>query len=306
MNSEPPLLRVSDLRVSFPSAGGTLHPVDGVSFSVNAGETLVILGESGGGKSMMVQAIAGIVPSPGEAHFGEIEFQGELRPLWVSSIVKLRGKQIAMVFQDPMSSLNPGFTVGQQFFEMFRTHSNLSKSESRQKTIELLRVVRIADPADRVDRYPHELSGGMKQRILIALAISQEPALLIADEPTTALDTTVQVQVLNVLRSLQERLGMAMLFITHDIGVAAAMADRIAVIYAGMIVEEGTAEQVLKRPRHPYTQGLLDSAPSSVADKRSQPIPGAPPPGSLRCQSGADSPQDVRTPPLFARQKCQR
>jgi oligopeptide transport system ATP-binding protein len=301
-------LELRDLTVTFEGASGVARPVDNVSWSVEPGRSLVILGESGSGKSMSVQAVAGIVPRPGKITSGEILWRGRdlLRDPKLHR--KVRGREISMIFQDPLTSLNPVYTVGRQIGEMFRAHSDLSRKEAREHTIELLAQVRIPEPEDRVDRYPHELSGGMRQRVMIALAISQNPRVLIADEPTTALDTTVQVQIIGVLRELQRKTGMSIVLITHDIGVAAAVGDDVVVMYAGRVVESGPVAQVMRSPRHPYTAALLASVPTVSGSQTLQPITGTPPPLTKlppgcrfapRCRFATDGCRAVE-PPLRA------
>lgn len=272
-----PLLRVRDLTVEFPTREGVIRPADGVTWELEESETLVIIGESGSGKSVSAQAVGGILPYPGRVVGGSVEYKGE--DLLVNRRLRrrLRGKEIAMVFQDPLSSLNPGLRVGGHIMEMFKVHGNISRTEARQRAIDLLEIVQIPDPEDRVKRYPHELSGGMRQRVMLAIAISQQPSILIADEPTTALDTTVQAQIIDTLRNLQHQLGTAVVLITHDIGVASAFADNIAVMYAGRVVERGSATEVLRRPRHPYTEALLLSVPYVEGRRELAPIRGAPP-----------------------------
>lgn len=272
-----PLLRVHDLQVEFPTRDGVIRPADGVSWEVRAGRTLVIVGESGSGKSVSAQAIAGILPWPGRVVAGRVEYQGTDLLTDRRLRKRLRGTEIAMVFQDPMTNLNPGLRVGAQIVEMFKAHSDMSRTEAWRRARELLDLVRIPDAADRVRRYPHELSGGMRQRVMLAIALSQQPSILIADEPTTALDTTVQAQIIETLGGLQDDLGTAIVLITHDIGLAAALADDVAVMYAGRVVERGPASEVLRQPRHPYTEALLSSVPRVEERTQLNPIPGAPP-----------------------------
>ncbi|MPZ63333.1 MAG: ATP-binding cassette domain-containing protein [Propionibacteriales bacterium] len=272
-----PLLRVSDLTVEFPTREGVIRPADGVTWELEEGRTLVILGESGSGKSVSTQAVGGILPYPGRVVGGRVEYKGEDLLTNRRLRQRLRGKEIAMVFQDPLSSLNPGLRVGGHIVEMFKVHGNISRAEAWQRAVELLDLVQIPDPEDRVQRYPHELSGGMRQRVMLAIAVSQQPSILIADEPTTALDATVQAQIIDTVRDLQRNLGTAIVLITHDIGVAAAFADDIAVMYGGRVVERGSATDVLRRPRHPYTEALLSSVPHVEGRRELAPIPGAPP-----------------------------
>ncbi|MET9415085.1 ABC transporter ATP-binding protein [Streptomyces klenkii] len=258
-----PLLEVRDLHVEFKTRDGVAKAVNGVSYSVDAGETLAVLGESGSGKSVTAQAIMGILDSPpGRVAGGEILFHGQdILKLPESERRKLRGPKMAMIFQDALSALNPVFSVGNQLGEMFRVHQGLSKKDAKAKAIELMDRVRIPAARQRVGDYPHQFSGGMRQRIMIAMAMALEPDLIIADEPTTALDVTVQAQVMDLLAELQREYNMGLILITHDLGVVADVADKIAVMYAGRIVETAPVHELYKRPAHPYTRGLLDSIP---------------------------------------------
>ncbi|WP_251071876.1 ABC transporter ATP-binding protein [Streptomyces sp. ISL-43] len=285
---QTPLLEVRDLHVEFHTRDGVAKAVNGVNYSVSAGETLAVLGESGSGKSVTAQAIMGILDMPpGKIPQGEILFRGQdMLKMSFEERRKLRGQKIAMIFQDALSSLNPVLTVGYQLGEMFRVHRGLSKKEARQKAIELMDKVKIPAAKERVDDYPHHFSGGMRQRIMIAMAIALEPDLIIADEPTTALDVTVQAQVMDLLAELQRELNMGLILITHDLGVVADVADKIAVMYAGRIVETAPVHEIYKRPAHPYTRGLLDSIPR--LDQKGQElfaIKGLPP-NLLRLPSG--------------------
>jgi oligopeptide/dipeptide ABC transporter ATP-binding protein len=258
------VLEVRDLRVSFPGTGGRrFHPVDGVSFSLDRGETLALVGESGCGKSLTSLALLRLVPSPGRVDAGSTIRLGDTDVLALEgeALRRIRGRRIGMIFQDPMTSLNPVFTVGDQIAEGVRAHRRMSKAEGRQRALALLQEVGIPDPAARLDAYPHQLSGGMRQRVMIAIALSAEPEILVADEPTTALDVTVQAQILELLDGLRHRRGMAVLLITHDLGIVAGRADRVAVMYAGQIVEEAETGELFARPSHPYTQGLFASVP---------------------------------------------
>ncbi|MFD3945048.1 ABC transporter ATP-binding protein [Streptomyces sp. NPDC058579] len=257
------LLEVRDLHVEFHTRDGVAKAVNGVSYSVDAGETLAVLGESGSGKSVTAQAIMGILDiPPGKISGGEILFQGrDLLKLKEDERRKVRGAKMAMIFQDALSSLNPVISVGDQLGEMFQVHQGLSRKDSRAKAIELMDRVRIPAAKERVGQYPHQFSGGMRQRIMIAMALSLEPDLIIADEPTTALDVTVQAQVMDLLAELQRELNMGLILITHDLGVVADVADKIAVMYAGRIVETSPVHEIYKSPAHPYTRGLLDSIP---------------------------------------------
>ena len=275
------LIQVIDLRTSFFTPEGEVRAVDGVSFSLEEGKTLGLVGESGCGKSVTALSILRLVPSPpGKIVGGEILYRGrDLLKLGREEMRKMRGDEISMIFQDPMTSLNPVFTVGNQIAEAIRLHQGLGAREAREKTIDMLRLVRIADPESRVDEYPHQLSGGMRQRVMIAMALACNPSLLIADEPTTALDVTIQAQILELIKELQQKLGMALLLITHDLGVVAERADEVAIMYAGKIVERGPVEAIFRRPLHPYTVGLLNSLPGSgeKKKKRLEAIPGVVP-----------------------------
>ncbi|MEV8034789.1 ABC transporter ATP-binding protein [Streptomyces sp. NPDC086182] len=257
------LLEVRDLQVEFRTRDGVAKAVNGVTYSVDEGETLAVLGESGSGKSVTAQAVMGILDMPpGKITGGEILFQGkDLLKFKEEERRKVRGAEMAMVFQDALSSLNPVISVGDQLGEMFTVHRGMKRKEARAKAIELMEHVRIPGAAERVRDYPHQFSGGMRQRIMIAMALALEPALIIADEPTTALDVTVQAQVMDLLAELQRELNMGLILITHDLGVVADVADRIAVMYAGRIVETAPVHDIYKAPAHPYTKGLLHSIP---------------------------------------------
>jgi peptide/nickel transport system ATP-binding protein len=275
-----PLLEVSDLRVQFPTDDGIVNAVDGTSYEVYSGRTLCIVGESGSGKTVSSLTTLGLTQSQGARVSGRIVFDGrDLLTLSGREMQSIRGNDVAMIFQDPLSSLHPFYKVGVQLIEAVRAHQKVSKTAARARAIELLTLVGIPDPGRRVDQYPHEFSGGMRQRAMIAMALANEPKLLIADEPTTALDVTVQAQILALLSSLQDRLGMAIILITHDLGIVAEIADQIAVMYAGRIVEYGAAEQIFDRPQHPYTWGLLKSIPrlDTARDEELVPISGRPP-----------------------------
>ncbi|WJV46396.1 ABC transporter ATP-binding protein [Streptomyces flavofungini] len=257
------LLDVKDLHVEFHTRDGVVKAVNGVNYSVDAGETLAVLGESGSGKSVTAQAIMGILDMPpGKIPQGEIVFRGQdMLKLSNEERRKIRGRKIAMIFQDALSSLNPVLSVGYQLGEMFRVHEGLSRKEAKAKAVELMDRVKIPAAKQRVSDYPHQFSGGMRQRIMIAMALALEPDLIIADEPTTALDVTVQAQVMDLLAELQREYNMGLILITHDLGVVADVADKIAVMYAGRIVETAPVHELYKRPAHPYTRGLLDSIP---------------------------------------------
>src|ERR671913_1799994 len=257
------LIKVRDLRTSFFTPEGEVRAIDGISFEIGEGKTLGLVGESGCGKSVTSLSIMRLIASPpGKIVGGEIFYRGrDLLKLKNEEMRKIRGNEISMIFQEPMTSLNPVFTVGNQIGEAIRLHQGLGKKETRQKTIDMLRLVKIADPESRVDAYPHQLSGGMRQRVMIAMALSCNPSLLIADEPTTALDVTIQAQILDLMKELQQRLGMALLLITHDLGVVAEQADEVAIMYGGKIVERANARAIFTRPFHPYTRALLRSIP---------------------------------------------
>ena len=256
-------LRMGDVVTSFPGPEGRIPVVDGVSLAVEAGEVLALVGESGCGKSMTALSAMRLVPKPGRVDTGTIELAGrDVLGLSVSEMRRVRGGDAAMIFQEPMTSLNPVQMVGSQVVEAIRLHERISAAEARRRTIELFDRVRVPDPEERFETFPHQLSGGLKQRVMIAMAVATRPRLLIADEPSTALDVTIQAQILELLRELQRELGTAILLITHDLGVVNELADRVAVMYAGRLVEEGERSQVLGGPRHPYTQGLLQSMPS--------------------------------------------
>ncbi|MER5456053.1 ABC transporter ATP-binding protein [Micromonospora sp. NPDC002389] len=274
------LLSLHDVVVEFDSRVGPVRALDGVSLDVAEGETLALLGESGSGKSVTAQAILGLLPRPaGRIAAGRITFDGtELTTASARRMRAVRGGEISMVFQDPLSSLNPVHPIGRQIGETLRVHRGLSKAKARAEALDLMRRVGIPDPARRIDDYPHQLSGGMRQRIMIAIAIALRPRLIIADEPTTALDVTVQAQILQLLADLQRDYRMALILISHDLGVVAAHASRIAVMYAGRIVETGALREVYENPAHPYTRSLLQSVPTLTAPTaRLTPIPGAPP-----------------------------
>ena len=257
------MLEVKDLRTAFYIREGVVPAVDGVSFYIDKEETLAIVGESGCGKSVTALSIMRLIKTPpGKTERGEIFFDGvDILKLPEKDMRSIRGNDIAMIFQEPMTSLNPVYTVGDQIAEAITLHQGVSKREARKQTIEMLRKVEIPLPEKRFDEYPHQLSGGMRQRIMIAMALSCNPKLLIADEPTTALDVTIQAQILDLMRGLRKEMGMSIMLITHDLGVVASMADRVIVMYAGKMVEEGLVRTVFKKPMHPYTHGLLNSIP---------------------------------------------
>jgi peptide/nickel transport system ATP-binding protein len=275
-----PLLRVEDLKVEFPSEDGVVHAVDGVTYQVYPGKTLGIVGESGSGKTVSSLTTLGLTKRQGARISGSIMFGGrDLVSLSESELRSIRGNEIAMIFQDPLSALHPLYKVGKQLVEALQAHKDISKAKARERAVELLGLVGIPDPKRRIDEYPHEFSGGMRQRAMIAMALANDPKLLIADEPTTALDVTVQAQILALMERLQQELGMAIVIITHDLGVVAELADDIAVMYAGRIIETAPAQSIFSNPEHPYTWGLLKSIPRLDSDRSEQlvPIPGTPP-----------------------------
>ncbi len=303
------LLAVQDLRVAFPGPGSTVtHPVDGVSFTLERGKTLALVGESGCGKSLTSLALLRLVPEPGRIAGGSIRLDGEeLTSLTERDMRAIRGGRIGMVFQDPMTSLNPVLRAGDQIAEAVRAHKAVSRSAARDRALALLTEVGIPDPARRLDEYPHQLSGGMRQRVMIAIALAAEPAILIADEPTTALDVTVQAQILELLERLQAERQMAILLISHDLGVVAGRADHVSVMYAGQVIESEPTEQLFAAPAHPYTQGLFASVPSMTGPRgRLTPIRGnVPSPGAwpTGCRFAPRCPERFERcdamPPLF-------
>ncbi len=266
--SDQPLLEVTDLRTYFHTGQGTVKAVDDVSFQVERGETLGLVGESGSGKSVTSLSILRLVAKPGKITGGRIAFEGQdLLGLSEARMRKIRGKKISMIFQEPMTSLNPVFTIGRQISEVLELHEGLTRRQSRERVVDMLRLVGIPMAERRVDEYPHQMSGGMRQRVMIAMALACRPKLLIADEPTTALDVTIQAQILELMKGLGRELGTSILLITHDLGVIAEMAKRVAVMYAGRIVEEADVVSIFRRPLHPYTQGLLESIPTLGAGR---------------------------------------
>jgi oligopeptide/dipeptide ABC transporter ATP-binding protein len=261
-----PLLEVDDLRVLFRTDHGPARAVDGVSFTLSAGETLCVVGESGCGKSVTALATMGLLPRASAQVGGRIAFEGrDLLGLDPRSMADLRGDRLAMIFQEPMTSLNPAFTVGSQLAEVLVRHRGATAKQAREQVLQMLRHVRIPAPEKRIDEFPHRMSGGMRQRVMIAMALLCQPALLIADEPTTALDVTIQAQVLDLMRALRAELGTAVLLITHDLGVVAEMADRVLVMYAGQVVEQAPVRQIFAMPQHPYTVGLMGAMPALAA-----------------------------------------
>ncbi|MCZ4344972.1 ABC transporter ATP-binding protein [Devosia neptuniae] len=305
-----PVLSVRDLKTSFFSQRGEVQAVRGVSFDVYPGEILGIVGESGSGKSITCMSVLRLLKASGRVIGGAVDFDGKnLMQLDEADLRDIRGNRIGMIFQDPMTSLNPTLSVGEQVIETILRHRQASRAEARARAIELFELVRIPSAAERLKSYPHEFSGGMRQRVMIAIALACDPKLLIADEPTTALDVTIQRQILGLLRDLQQRLGMAVILITHDLGVIAEVTDRIVVMYGGLVMETGPVRPIFATPRHPYTQGLLASFPDLRDDshQRLTPIPGAPPdmahppagcPFTARCPHAMAQCQ-AALPPLF-------
>jgi len=272
-----PLLEVRDLLTRFPTRGGAVTAVNRVSFSLEAGRVLAVLGESGSGKSAMLRTVLGLQPASAQIE-GEVILRGrDLISMSARERAAIRGDWVSMVFQDPMTALDPVFTVEQQLVETIRRHHDMSKRAAVERALELLTLVQIPSPERRLEAYPFELSGGMRQRVVIAMALVSDPSLLLADEPTTALDVTVQARVLDLFRDLKERLGMAIIFVTHDLSVAAEIADEIAVMYAGRIVERGQVSEIVRNPQHPYTRGLLHANVRPGQHERPEAIPGAPP-----------------------------
>ena len=310
MNQER-ILEVNDLCTRFHIAEGTVYAVNGISFHLNHGETIAVVGESGCGKSVTMMSVMRLIPiPPGEIASGQAFYEGrDLLKLSESEMEDIRGKDIAMVFQDPMTAFNPVLTVGRQLGEPLRVHLGMNKEEINQRSIELLEQVGISDPAQHLVDYPHQFSGGMRQRAMIAMALSCSPSILIADEPTTALDVTIQAQIVELVLRIRQQMNMAVIWITHDLGVVAEIAERVLVMYAGFIVEEAPVDDLYENPRHPYTQALLAALPrvDRRRDKRLQSIPGAPPnllvapkgcPFMQRCQFAFDRCRD-EMPPLF-------
>lgn len=275
-----PLLSIKDLKVSFFNNSGEVKVIRGVSFDLQKGEVLGVVGESGSGKSVTSMSIIKLLKGTGQITNGEIIYKNEdIVKKSEKEMMKIRGNDIAMIFQDPMTSLNPVFTVGSQISDVIRRHQGLSKIQSKEKAIEMLKVVGIPSPEERYNNYPHEFSGGMRQRAIIAMALSCKPDLLIADEPTTALDVTIQAQILQLLMELKEKIDTSIILITHDLGVVANTCSRVIVMYGGLIMEEGTVDDIFYRPMHPYTKGLLQSLPKKNTEERQRliPIKGNPP-----------------------------
>jgi peptide/nickel transport system ATP-binding protein len=310
-----PVLEVDDLRVRLRTPRGPAHVVNGLSYTVGRGETVAVVGESGSGKSVSVLALLGLLPARTATVTGRALLDGEdLLTMAPERLRQVRGAGAGMVFQDPMTSLNPVLTVGKQLVEGLRAHAEVSKAEARRRAAELLGEVGLPDPIGALDRYPHELSGGMRQRVVIAIALSNSPSLLIADEATTALDVTVQAQIIELIEKLQAEHGTGVIWITHDLGVVAGIADRVLVMYGGRCVEDGTVDDVLERPAHPYTRGLLGSLPDLAAEVGPDgeipdlaTVPGLPPPPTdlpegcvfwPRCPVRADPRCETEQPPL--------
>ncbi|MCI5795330.1 MAG: ABC transporter ATP-binding protein [Ruminococcus sp.] len=273
------LLEIKDERLSFFTPAGEVKALNGVSFSMDEGEVLGIVGESGSGKSVTAYSIMGLTAYPGKLIGGTIRFNGhEIEKMSEKDFRKIRGNEVSIIFQDPMTSLNPVYTIGNQITEVIRLHTDKDKKQAYERAKELLELVGINEPTKRLKQYPHELSGGMRQRVMIAIALACEPKLLIADEPTTALDVTIQAQILDLMQDLRKKLGMSIIMITHDLGVVASMCEKIAVMYAGHIVEYGTADEIFYEPKHEYTKGLIKSIPKLNAEntERLVPIEGQP------------------------------
>ena len=261
------LLEVKNLETEFKVKRGLVKAVNGVSFEIEKGEILAVVGESGSGKSVTSLSVMGLIEKPGRISKGEILFNGkDLTKVSKKEMQAIRGDKISMIFQEPMTSLNPVYKIGDQIVESILTHTKMSKAEAHKHAVEMLGLVGIPDPERRAEDYPHQMSGGMRQRVMIAMALSCNPELLIADEPTTALDVTIQAQILDLINNLREKLNMSVLLITHDLGVVAATADKVAVMYCGRVVEKGTVEEIFTEPLHPYTRGLLDSIPRMDKD----------------------------------------
>jgi oligopeptide/dipeptide ABC transporter ATP-binding protein len=273
-------LEVTDLHVQFETDLGIVRAVDGVSYTVGSGETLAVVGESGSGKTVSALSVMGLVPPPGRIVSGSVRLRGQdLVKMPEAELRRMRGRSIGMIFQDPLSALNPVMRVGRQISEAVRIHQSISRRRAKTRAVELLDLVGIPNPAARAEQYPHEFSGGMRQRVLIAIAIANNPSVLIADEPTTALDVTIQAQILDLLKTLQQAFGMALVLITHDFGIVAEQADRVLVMYAGRVVEYAEVDLIYKSPLHPYTMGLIASVPrlDRAATERLTPISGHPP-----------------------------
>lgn len=304
----PPLLQVHDLQVSFPTSRGVARAVNGVSFSLNAGDSLGVVGESGSGKSTVALSLMRLLPTPGKVDAGHIYVNGtDVLQLTEDEMRQVRGKDLSIVFQNPMTSLNPSLTIGRQIAEPLRRRGDIDPTSVRSRVVELLDLVGIPTPSERVFDYPHRFSGGMRQRVMIAIALASNPKILIADEPTTALDVTVQAEILELIRRLQQEFGMAVIWITHDLGLVARIAERILVMYGGIIVEDAQVYDLYEKPSHPYTMGLLGALPGSANKGELISIPGSPPdPTALplgcpfwpRCPYQADPRCESLRPPL--------
>ncbi len=307
----PTVLEVKDLVTRFYTPEGIVHAVNGVSFSLDEGETLAIVGESGSGKSVTMLTLMQLIPQPpGKILSGEAVFLGhDLLKMSSDEIRHVRGAQMAMIFQDPMTSLNPVITIGKQLMEPMIIHQNMTNEQARNRAVELLRMVGIPNPAERLDDYPHQFSGGMRQRVMISMSLACTPQVLIADEPTTALDVTIQAQIVDLVKRLRKELGMAIIWITHDLGIVAGLANRVQVMYAGFIVERADVHELYQNPQHPYTRGLLGSLPriDTGGDNRLLSIKGLPPdmlrppkgcPFAVRCPYAFE--QCVQNPPLVS------
>ena len=274
MEDNKNIVEVKNLEVSFFTYAGEVKAVRGISYNLKPGEVMGIVGESGSGKSVSSYGLMGIIPEPGKVIGGQILFEGrDVTAMSEKELLKIRGKDISMIFQDPMTSLNPLFTIGNQIEESLRKHTSLDKDQRQKRMVELLTLVGINQPEKRLKQYPHEFSGGMRQRVMIAMALACDPKLLIADEPTTALDVTIQAQILELLKELKDKIHMGIVFITHDLGVVSDICDSISVMYAGTIVESGSSDQIFYEPRHPYTWGLLASVPKIDTDEHQRLIP---------------------------------
>ena len=274
MEDNKNLVEVKNLEVSFFTYAGEVKAVRGISYNLKPGEVMGIVGESGSGKSVSSYGLMGIIPEPGKVIGGQILFEGrDVTAMSEKELLKIRGKDISMIFQDPMTSLNPLFTIGNQIEESLRKHTSLDKDQRQKRMVELLTLVGINQPEKRLKQYPHEFSGGMRQRVMIAMALACDPKLLIADEPTTALDVTIQAQILELLKELKDKIHMGIVFITHDLGVVSDICDSISVMYAGTIVESGSSDQIFYEPRPPYTWGLLASVPKIDTDEHQRQIP---------------------------------
>ena len=302
------MLEVKDLHTSFYTPAGEVKAVNGVSFNLDHGKVLGIVGESGSGKSVTAYSVMQILEKTGKIVSGSIKFNGqELVGAGEKVMKTVRGNKVSIIFQDPMTSLNPTYTIGKQLMEAILLHTNRNKKEAKERAIEMLRLVNINEPEKRMNQYPHEFSGGMRQRIMIAMALACEPDILIADEPTTALDVTIQAQILELMQSLQDELGMAIIMITHDLGVVAQMCDEVIVMYAGSICEQGTADEIFYNPKHEYTKGLIRSIPTVDGDgEKLQPISGTPI-DLLNMPAGCPfAPRCEAAMKICLRERCQR